>query len=318
MAEKTSATTEIERFECSHCTKVLTRKSNLKRHELVQHKWDIETQQTATDEQLAAIKPKKPKIESTTSNLQEDLLGSISDDSEWQTVEPADVIIVPADESGAHSSSDSDDSDSSASTPVKQPDPTKRIVTKTKVTAPPARPVQEGVKPCQRKLNELTQRKTPVSKVITQLQKAGTSKPASALMVRTAVSKPAVATITKPNEAEAIARAQKWPDRSQLPPILDIFAYQDDLSPSYTPQEISMIAARRFRWSDAPILSSAGYVQAVLMGRNHAQRALLSDVQKYLNEPPQSYEDAQHKWKMLGQWVKTQNKPPTPDQPFQD
>ena len=42
------------------------------------------------------------------------------------------------------SSSDSDDSDSSASSPVKQPDPTKRVSTKTKVTAPPARPVQEG------------------------------------------------------------------------------------------------------------------------------------------------------------------------------
>jgi len=226
--------------------------------------------------------------------------------------------VVPAEETGAESSSDSDDSDSSVSTPVKQPDPTKRISTKTKVTAPAARPVQEGIKPCQRKLNELTQRKTPVSKVITQLQKAGTSKPASALMVRTATCKPAAATVPKPTQAEGIARAQKWPDRSQLPPVLDIFAYQDDLSPSYTPHEIGRIAAHRFGWSDVPIMSAAGYVQAVLTGHNHAKRTILSDVQKYLSKPPQSYEDAQHKWKMLGKWVKNQNRPSTPDHPFQD
>ena len=108
--------------------------------------------------------------------------------------------------------------------------------------------------------------------MVKQLQKAGTSKPAPPLMVRTATCKPAA--VAKPTQAEGIARAQKWPDRSQLPPVLDIFAYQDDLSPSYTPQEIGMIAAQRFGWSDAPIVSAAGYVQAVLTGRNHTKGAL--------------------------------------------
>ena len=48
-----------EKWPCSHCTAVLCRKSSLRRHEILTHKWDPRTTTTASDEVIEQMKPKK-------------------------------------------------------------------------------------------------------------------------------------------------------------------------------------------------------------------------------------------------------------------
>jgi len=48
-----------EQWPCSHCTAVLCRKSSLRRHEILTHKWDPRSNTTASDEVIEQMRPKK-------------------------------------------------------------------------------------------------------------------------------------------------------------------------------------------------------------------------------------------------------------------
>jgi len=62
------------------------------------------------------------------------------------------------------------------------------------------------------------------------------------------------------------------------------------------------------------------YVQGVAAGYDHARRQFLDDLRVLLNDPPETPENVlqRHRWGWINEWARGQDRPPTPDQPFQD
>jgi len=79
--------------------------------------------------------------------------------------------------------------------------------------------------------------------------------------------------------------------------------YRGDLGSDATPEDIASMAASYFGWPSDPVLTSEGYVRAVMTGHGHAKRQLLSDFHMLMEEAPKSLEEANLKWSAIKEWV---------------
>ena len=166
-----------EQWPCSHCTAVLCRKSSLRRHEILTHRWDPRTNTTALDEVVEQMRPKKVSKDIVATAITAAGIGLELSDDELEDASVTsqhpvlDEIIIPDVEPGTSRTTLTQPS----ATVTEAPDPTVRIPTKPmKILANP-RPVSETDHPCQRRQNDKVQAPGAVakSKTVQELKRQG-------------------------------------------------------------------------------------------------------------------------------------------------
>jgi len=113
--------------------------------------------------------------------------------------------------------------------------------------------------------------------------------------------------------------AKMWPDRATTPSVRDIIGYRQTLPPDVPPVKVGELAGIRFGWDHHQhTVTSERYVQGVVAAHDQTKRVLLDELTKYLEEEPTNPEDAVQKIQWVNEWVKTQTRPSTPEQLFED
>jgi len=74
----------------------------------------------------------------------------------------------------------------------------------------------------------------------------------------------------------------------------------------------------KFGWQGKNSITSERYVQGVVDGHDHAHRALLDDLQKYIKTKSPSATEALQQRGWLAEWLETQARVSTPTQLFED
>lgn len=323
-----SGQSEKEKFTCGHCGRVYSRKLNLKDHSLTRHGWDLDRNRPATpssfrelEKRTAASGPPKKKGKESKGGKGEqekDLFGDISDTS---------VMI----------SSGSEDSDL-------EPDPEKNVAEgetgkkkekgKEKAgraawTPTPQKPGEMG-DPCQRKQLELKKPPCPIKQYLAAKGIHKTPRAAPAASQVSAESAPAIsqasggisALIPGPSLDDPLRKlipiTEHWPDRDRVPTVGDIIAFRQTLPIDTLPSQIGQLAARRYGWDDQTTLSSQRYVQGVVAGYDLGRRVLIDEARALLKESPPDPEAARQRWEWLAEWARSKERPPTPDQTFDD
>ena len=90
------------------------------------------------------------------------------------------------------------------------------------------------------------------------------------------------------------------------------------LPKNITPTEVGELTGQKFGWNQEKVINSEQYVKGVTAGYDFARRELLDELTEYFKEQPKTAEDAKQRWGVMKDWVITQPRPDTPDQPFED
>ena len=297
---------------CTKCSKVLSRKSALARHNLKVHGWCIKTNTKVTPEMQEAFKKKKPSKlaqrpeqpsspEETSatarSTTETDVIGLISDDS--SSGEEEDSAGDPVEEKVAEGPTTVQDNDvepmdvptlnsSSAPEKVVQKGGEVSLSGKKKVAlkwtdAP--QPVSETPNPCIRKRLEMSKPSAPVKH---HLQARG-------MVVATGGSLSAEA--PKEKEIERLFPvAASLPNRGARPSVRDIVAFRNTMPLDASPKEIGQVAKRRFHWTGNSTVPSEEYVQGVIAAYDFARKELLGELHEHLAAPPATAEVAMQRW----------------------
>jgi len=113
--------------------------------------------------------------------------------------------------------------------------------------------------------------------------------------------------------------AKEWPNRATIPSVKDIIAFRQTLSSHVTPAKVGELAGTRFGWErHQKTVASERYVQGVVADHDQTKRNMLDELSKFLKEKPSDPEEALDKIQWVYEWIKTQNRPPTPKQLFED
>ena len=342
---------EAKGWSCGKCHKVLSRRDALREHCLRKHKWCLDTNAEATPDVLEAFYQRTRKVAQrrTASSVkcpdEQDLFGSVSDITEdpEETVEPSSESEPDAttrSKTPVETVVDLTESENPSKAPAPL-DPNKDDNKGTSKAAvkwtPSPLPVDRG-SPCVRKQLELARPPCPMKQYLkargittggdTKLSTStigqrtpgpGTSKEPAASgfssLLNKAVEGPSVKSSTG---EELLTCTESWPDRGKLPSVRDIVAYRRALPRETSPQEIGKLAGQKFGWENKATVTSEQYIRGVVAGHDHACRTLLDELSQHISQPPAKPEDAETKLEWVRQWLDTQNRPPTPNQDFDD
>ena len=70
-----------------------------------------------------------------------------------------------------------------------------------------------------------------------------------------------------------------------------------------TPNFVTFGGAGYFNWSNEPVLTSEGYVRAVITAHDHTKQQILSEISMLMEEVPKSLEEARLKWPAITEWI---------------
>jgi len=121
---------------------------------------------------------------------------------------------------------------------------------------------------------------------------------------------------TKRGKTQEIS-GEEWPDRAVTPSVKDIIAFRKS-NPEATPGKIGKLADAKFNWQKKKQISSETYVKGVTAGYDQARRELLDKLTKMVGESGTAPEDAVMRWGWVEDWIRNQDRPPTPKQLFED
>jgi len=122
--------------------------------------------------------------------------------------------------------------------------------------------------------------------------------------------------LPEPNFSEV---AKEWPSRAAVPPVKEILTLRQTLPPYVTPTKVGELAAIRFGWDkNQNTVTSEQYIRGVAAAHDQTKRAMLDELAKLIQDKATSPEDAFGKMQWVQEWIKMQNRPPTPKQLFDD
>ena len=171
-------------------------------------------------------------------------------------------------------------------------------------------PITETTNPCVRKKNNMVALMAPVKDVVKKLRMA--EEQAAASMA------PSTSAARKSTFEELLALTENWPDRSKLPSVRDILQYKRELPSNVAPAMVAKLAAHKFQWTRSSTVTPDKYVKGVLLGHDYAMRSMIDHLNKLLLESPNSPQDAQTQLSTIKQFVRLQNRPPTPPPGFDE
>jgi len=297
-------TTEKLTYPCVKCSKILKSQNLLRRHGILLHNWDYETDNVPSDELVVHYKRRKTTIMNplATASALAFIDETDSESCSKDTKVSKKSILHP----DMEPDSDSETEDNPQITHIDPPfvppaDPEVRIATRPiKVPTIPQKPVTTETKLCQRARNDQIQSVHAV-KQSTVLQTLRQS--TSTGKLDTASSSPA--------KKVKMPSTMDWPRRYLSPPIADIIQYRKDMPPGTTPDEIGQAAATYHEWTDTPVFTAANNVAIILKAYDFGQKELLSDFKKYLHDEPTSLDAAQKRWKAFHNWIASKMPPET-------
>jgi len=172
------------------------------------------------------------------------------------------------------------------------------------------KPVSETDNPCERKKLQLKNPPCPVKRSTVQAEQ------------KTATASPQPSTSKAVADGSSVERlfecTKTWPARATLPSVRDIIAFRNTVPPDTTPLQIGQLTGLKFGWQGRDSVTSERYVQGVIAGHDHARRALLDDLQKFIKTKFPSATEAFQQRGWLAEWLETQPRPSTPNQLFED
>ena len=273
-------------YQCRLCEMVLTTRRGLAEHNLRKHSWDLTTNAPATPEVIAEIKQKNSKKgKKKEETVSEAGKSTLTQELFGEISEGSDVEIGETEPPGS----------SEMSLPPGQPHKTppstsnasaERVVQLTGWDDI-ARPIDQTNNPCEKRRIE------------------------KHLAVRSLSAPP-----TKRGKTQEIS-GEEWPDRAVTPSVKDIIAFRKS-DPEATPREIGRLADEKFNWQKKKQITSEKYVRGVTAGYDQARRELLDQLTKMVGESGTTPEDAVMRWGWVEDWIRSQDRPPTPKQLFED
>jgi len=112
---------------------------------------------------------------------------------------------------------------------------------------------------------------------------------------------------------------KEWPNRAVVPPVKDVIALRQTLPPHVTPTKVGELAATRFGWDrNQNTVTSEQYIRGVAAAHDQTKRTMLDELAKLIQDKATSPEDAFRKMQWVQEWIKMQNRSPTPKQLFDD
>jgi len=311
--------------------KKYAKKGALENHCLMQHQWSLTKNAPAspkTLDDLLTMKKKTKKREggvkirtvtkegSKKSKHQVDatetgsMFGSVSDSS----------VEISSDESGSVEPA----KETTASGEV-TPEESRSQHSKAFLTgwSPDPKPPLEGVNPCIRKKLEL--RIPPTStKHTAKKADSGPAPEEYVVMPTPGISTMVQAAQTPSGIPSSIAEAgslivytKDWPGRDCVPSVRDIVSFRKTVPINTTPTQMGKIAAQKFGWKKEKAITSEQYVRGVAAGYDHAKREILDEIQALLLDDPKE-EAVPQRWGRIKEWARAKERPPTPNQPFDD
>jgi len=301
-------------YPCPRCNKILKTQQSVRRHGILVHNWDNETDGVPTDEIVTQFKRRKIAL---TDPLAVSCALTLSEEADSESCSTDTTIskksTVKHPDMEPDSDSDRETEDEAHITRVDPPpiptaDPEIRRATKPmKIPTIPQKPVTKDTKLCQRAKND-------------QIQSVHAVKQSSVLQtLRETMSTEKTDTASNiiPVKKVKLPAKVDWPKRYLSPPIADIIQYRKDMEPGTTPDEVGQAAASYHEWTDQPVFSCANNVATVLKAYDFGQRELLSDFKKYIQDEPTSFDDAVKRWKAFHNWI-SHKLPPETLQRFSD
>ena len=279
--------TGVRGFQCGHCEDTLASRDGLREHSLRKHSWDVQTGAAASQEVLSKLKEKDTKRNEKIKNKKTkgDMQNTGSRELFGEISDGSDVEVG---ETGPPGSSE-------VSLPPGQPRKTPPSTSNTSAERAAqltgwddiARPIDQTNNPCEKRRIE------------------------KHLAVRSLSAPP-----TKMGKTQEIS-GEEWPDRAVTPSVKDIIAFRKS-NPEATPGEIGKLADAKFNWQKKKQISSEKYVRGVTAGYDQARREILDKLTKMVGESGTAPEDAVMRWGWVEDWIRSQDRPPTPKQLFED
>ena len=301
-------TSEKLTYPCSRCNKVLKTRHLARRHGILVHNWDTETDCVPTDEIITQFKRRKIAL---TDPLAASCARTLSEEADSEscsidtTISKKSTVKHPDMEPDSDSDGETEDEPHITHVdppPIPPTDPEIRIATKPmKIPTIPQKPVTKDTKLCQRAKNDQVQsvhavKQSSVLQTLRETFSTGRTDTASS---------------STPAKKVKLPLNVDWPKRYLSPPIADIIQYRKDMEAGTTPDEVGQAAASYHEWTDQPVFSAANNVSTVLKAYDFGQRELLTDFKKYIQDEPTSFDDAVKRWKAFHNWINYKMPPET-------
>jgi len=331
-----------EWWQCKKCPKILTTKRTLRDHYLRKHQWLLDEDCPASPTTIRDMKKKeedrrkKPTLKE--GKTQKDTMSN--DGSRRDTA----ISVADEDEEDVEPSSDNETIKDPRTKTGEEKTPMDLKVANWSTTP---HPVSDDKNPCEKRKLELSQ---PTTSVKEHLAAKGIFPPKTggsgdgippappkipALQLSAKPPKPStssenpgdsgiVLAVPTTHSLQPLTRSELalitdlWPERDRTPSVRDVIGFRRSVPQTMSPAQISELAAARFGWNLEATVTSERYIQGVVAAHDVTKRALIDEVRRMLADRPTDPTVAMHRWGALEEWAHSLQRPPTPDQPFDD